>query len=91
MNFRRGMNIVNGGSLAISSMGVDQMGLGGSWAGLEMQVLAPVMDRARSATGRVAGALTDVWHGFHGSPTMPNGTNWNWYSHEQLQGMLHQG
>lgn len=65
------------------------MVLGGSLAGLEMQVLAPVMDHARGAAGRVSGVLTDVWHGFRGSPVMPNGTNWNGYSHEELQEMLH--
>ena len=54
-------------------------------------VLAPVADTAGAAAATLRRELTQTWHGVFGSPTMPGGTNWNAYSHEELYAMVHTG
>ncbi|GAB1516104.1 hypothetical protein [Actinophytocola sp. KF-1] len=54
-------------------------------------VLAPVADTAGGAAATLRRELTRTWHGVFGSPTMPGGTNWNAYSHEELYAMVHDG
>jgi uncharacterized protein YukE len=50
--------------------------------------LAPVADTAGRAAAVVRDAVVDTWRGFQGLPTVPGGTNWSCYSHEQMIGML---
>lgn len=54
-------------------------------------VLAPVADTAGAAAATLRRELTQTWHGVFGSPTMPGGTNWNAYSHEELFAMVNTG
>lgn len=54
-------------------------------------VLAPVADTAGAAASVLRRELTQTWHGVFGSPTMPGGTNWNAYSHEELYAMVKTG
>ncbi|SDW41030.1 hypothetical protein SAMN05421504_101508 [Amycolatopsis xylanica] len=56
---------------------------------------AGVEDLAGAAIGMagdlaepIIGMLRNVWEGYFGSPTLPDGTNWNAYTHEQLYRML---
>lgn len=59
---------------------------------------AGVNDLANATTGLLSligdlakplvDALNNVWEGYFGSPTPPDGTNWNAYTHEQLYQML---
>lgn len=54
-------------------------------------VLAPVADTAGAAASVLRRELTQTWHGVFGSPTMPGGTNWNAYSHEEMYAMVKSG
>lgn len=45
----------------------------------------------RALTASLADALEGVWADFFGATTLPSGTNWNAYSHQQLHDMLWQG
>ncbi|MFD8495221.1 WXG100 family type VII secretion target [Amycolatopsis sp. NPDC059657] len=47
-------------------------------------LLGPIGDLAKP----LVDALNNVWEGYFGSPTPPDGTNWNAYTHEQLYQML---
>ncbi|MGB3437196.1 MAG: hypothetical protein WBA97_00475, partial [Actinophytocola sp.] len=51
-------------------------------------VLAPVADAAGAAASTLRREITQTWHGVFDSPTLPGGTDWNAYSHEELYAMV---
>src|SRR2546429_4271247 len=55
-------------------------------------VAAPIEGLASAVGEGVSGllhTLKDIWDGFFGSPTVPGGTNWNGFSHQDMYLMLH--
>lgn len=51
-------------------------------------VVKPVAEAVGGVVGTVVAELTELAYGLFGSPIPPNGTNWNAYTHQQMQKML---